>query len=147
MLSFVTAFFCILYLLYLFTISSSSTFVNTKVQYIVKNYHSHTKYVFSDKLHLYKNLITSSKRLHLSRKTHFMKKHLYALPWKHIFYSYEKVSFHLSGIQEYDNILFGCYIKCRCVGMADDADSKSVGSNPVRVQVPPPAVLKWFYCI
>lgn len=28
----------------------------------------------------------------------------------------------------------------RRVGMADDADSKSVGSNPVWVQVPPPAV-------
>ena len=28
----------------------------------------------------------------------------------------------------------------RCVGMADDADSKSVGCTPVRVQVPPPAV-------
>lgn len=27
----------------------------------------------------------------------------------------------------------------RRVGMADDADSKSVGSNPVWVQVPPPA--------
>ena len=28
----------------------------------------------------------------------------------------------------------------RRVGMADDADSKSVGSNPVWVQVPPPAL-------
>mgnify|MGYP006862748811 CR=1 FL=1 len=28
----------------------------------------------------------------------------------------------------------------RCVGMADDADSKSVGCTPVRVQVPPPAL-------
>ena len=30
----------------------------------------------------------------------------------------------------------------RRVGMADDADSKSVGCTPVRVQVPPPAVMK-----
>ena len=29
-----------------------------------------------------------------------------------------------------------------CVGMADDADSKSVAGNRVWVQVPPPAVLK-----
>ena len=29
--------------------------------------------------------------------------------------------------------------KSRCVGMADDADSKSVGGNTVWVQVPPPA--------
>ena len=29
--------------------------------------------------------------------------------------------------------------KCRRVGMADDADSKSVAGNRVRVQVPPPA--------
>ena len=28
----------------------------------------------------------------------------------------------------------------RCVGMADEADSKSVGGNVVRVQVPSPAV-------
>ena len=30
----------------------------------------------------------------------------------------------------------------RRVGMADDADSKSVGRTPVWVQVPPPAVKK-----
>lgn len=30
--------------------------------------------------------------------------------------------------------------KCRRVGMADDADSKSVAGNRVRVQVPPPAL-------
>ena len=29
--------------------------------------------------------------------------------------------------------------KCRRVGMADEADSKSVVGNHVRVQVPPPA--------
>ena len=34
----------------------------------------------------------------------------------------------------------------RCVGMADDADSKSVGCTPVRVQVPPPAVKKQDCC-
>ena len=35
-----------------------------------------------------------------------------------------------------------CYdaeVTRRCVGMADDADSKSVGGNTVWVQVPPPA--------
>ena len=32
-----------------------------------------------------------------------------------------------------------CPAKCRRVGMADDADSKSVGGNTVWVQVPPPA--------
>ena len=30
--------------------------------------------------------------------------------------------------------------KCRRVGMADDADSKSVAGNRVRVQVPLPAL-------
>ena len=34
-------------------------------------------------------------------------------------------------------------VKRRHVGMADDADSKSVAGNRVRVQVPPPA-LKYF---
>ena len=33
--------------------------------------------------------------------------------------------------------------KCRRVGMADDADSKSVAGNRVRVQVPPPALHPW----
>ena len=32
-----------------------------------------------------------------------------------------------------------CPAKCRRVGMADEADSKSVGGNTVWVQVPPPA--------
>ena len=31
----------------------------------------------------------------------------------------------------------------RRVGMADDADSKSVAGNRVRVQVPPPALHPW----
>ena len=31
---------------------------------------------------------------------------------------------------------------CWCVGMADDADSKSVAGNRVWVQVPLPALLK-----
>ncbi len=30
---------------------------------------------------------------------------------------------------------------CRPVGMADEVDSKSIGSNVVRVQVPRPALL------
>ena len=34
------------------------------------------------------------------------------------------------------------YEKSWCVGMADEADSKSVVGNHVWVQVPPPALLK-----
>ena len=51
---------------------------------------------------------------------------------------------------EYDKIIFGCYDSLkyiqfynfisRRVGMADEADSKSVVGDHVRVQVPPPAV-------
>ena len=40
----------------------------------------------------------------------------------------------------YVNIVYGCEIS-RCVGMADEADSKSVVGNHVRVQVPPPALM------
>ncbi len=35
-------------------------------------------------------------------------------------------------------VIFSC--AGRCVGMADDADSKSVAGNRVWVQVPPPAL-------
>ena len=35
----------------------------------------------------------------------------------------------------------------RCVGMADDADSKSVAGNRVWVQVPPPALTKILQCL
>ena len=41
------------------------------------------------------------------------------------------INFHLFGSTEPN--------KCRRVGMADEADSKSVVGNHVRVQVPPPA--------
>ncbi len=43
----------------------------------------------------------------------------------------------------YAMIIFGCYtmLICRRVGMADEADSKSVVGDYVRVQVPPPAVI------
>ena len=39
-------------------------------------------------------------------------------------------------------ILYNLVIKCWCVGMADEADSKSVAGNRVWVQVPPPALNK-----
>ncbi len=39
-------------------------------------------------------------------------------------------------------ILYSSVMKCWCVGMADEADSKSVAGNRVWVQVPPPAVSK-----
>ena len=42
----------------------------------------------------------------------------------------------------YVNIIYGCEIS-RCVGMADEADSKSVVGNHVRVQVPLPALKFW----
>ena len=42
------------------------------------------------------------------------------------------INFHLFGSTEPN--------KCRRVGMADEADSKSVVGNHVRVQVPPPAL-------
>lgn len=35
------------------------------------------------------------------------------------------------------------FVRRRHVGMADDADSKSVAGNRVRVQVPPPALHPW----
>ena len=37
-------------------------------------------------------------------------------------------------------MIFYTAVLRRCVGMADDADSKSVVGNHVRVQVPPPAL-------
>lgn len=37
-------------------------------------------------------------------------------------------------------IKYCLFVRRRHVGMADDADSKSVGCTPVRVQVPPPAL-------
>ena len=48
----------------------------------------------------------------------------------------------LKSNKKYATLFFGCKKSNigRCVGMADDADSKSVGCTPVRVQVPPPAV-------
>ena len=39
--------------------------------------------------------------------------------------------------ESYANIIF---VSCRRVGMADEADSKSVVGNRVRVQVPLPAL-------
>lgn len=42
-------------------------------------------------------------------------------------------------VDGYDIMYFGCK-PGRRVGMADEADSKSVVGNHVRVQVPPPAV-------
>ena len=49
---------------------------------------------------------------------------------------------HLSFEIKYANINFVANDKyiSRCVGMADEADSKSVVGNNVWVQVPPPAV-------
>ena len=44
------------------------------------------------------------------------------------------INFHLFGSTEPN--------KCRRVGMADEADSKSVVGNHVRVQVPLPALKK-----
>ena len=37
-------------------------------------------------------------------------------------------------------IKYCLFVRCRHVGMADDADSKSVGRKPVWVQVPLPAL-------
>ena len=45
------------------------------------------------------------------------------------------INFHLFGSTEPN--------KCRRVGMADEADSKSVVGNHVRVQVPLPALIFW----
>ena len=45
---------------------------------------------------------------------------------------------YLQSPKFYVKITHGCEIS-RCVGMADEADSKSVVGNHVRVQVPPPA--------
>mgnify|MGYP007039312308 CR=1 FL=1 len=41
-----------------------------------------------------------------------------------------------------DAIIVAGSVGSWCVGMADEADSKSVVGNHVWVQVPPPAVLK-----
>ncbi len=46
----------------------------------------------------------------------------------------------MPGNVNYDNITF--VEISRRVGMADEADSKSVVGNNVRVQVPPPAEIK-----
>ena len=40
-------------------------------------------------------------------------------------------------------IKYCLFVRRRHVGMADDADSKSVAGNRVRVQVPPPALHPW----
>lgn len=38
-----------------------------------------------------------------------------------------------------ESVTLNLSASCRCVGMADETDSKSVVSNGVWVQVPPPA--------
>lgn len=40
-------------------------------------------------------------------------------------------------------IKYCLFVRRRHVGMADDADSKSVAGNRVRVQVPLPALIFW----